>query len=293
MADTFNTPQHLLALGQIGFWYALLFGLIVGSFLNVVIHRLPRALFGDDENVDEGAYLSHAKQQSIAANLQCLIHPGSMTPCCNQPIPWSDNIPLVSWLRLKGRCRYCSAPISIRYFLVELFTGLGFAWIYTQFQLSWATPLYCLFLALLIALFFIDLETYYLPNYLTYSALALGLIGSIFNLTSVDPIQSVLGACGGYLLPWTVNYLYRSLRKRDGFGGGDFKLLAVFGAWYGFAAIMPILAIASVIALLTITVVMLLRKEKLTLERMLPFGPFLILAGGYILLCGTPNWFSY
>lgn len=291
MADTVNSPQHLLALGQVGFWYALLFGLIVGSFLNVVIHRLPKALFGDD--ADESDDQGQDKQQSISENLRCLIHPGSMTPCCNQAIPWSDNIPLISWLRLKGRCRYCSTPISMRYFLVELFTGLGFAWIYTQFGFSWATPFYCLFLALLVALFFIDLETYYLPNYLTYSALALGLFGSLVGLTAISPLQSLLGACGGYLLPWAVNYLYRLIRKRDGFGGGDFKLLAVFGAWFGFAAIMPILAIASVVALLTITVVMLSRKEKLTLERMLPFGPFLILAGGYILLCGTPNWFSY
>lgn len=293
MADTFNSPQNLLVLGQIGFWYALLFGLIVGSFLNVVIHRLPRTLFGVDEDADELTHHDHSKRQSITANLRCLIHPGSMTPCCSEPIPWSDNIPLVSWLRLKGKCRYCSAPISIRYFLVELFTGLGFAWIFTQFAFSWATPLYCVFFALLVALFFIDLETYYLPNYLTYSALVLGLFGSVFGLASVSPIQSLLGAFGGYLLPWTVNYLYRLIRKRDGFGGGDFKLLAVFGAWFGFASIMPILAIASVIALLTITVVMMLRKEKLTLERMLPFGPFLILAGAYILLCGTPTWFTY
>ena len=289
MTETINSSGHLLVLGQIGFWYALLLGLVVGSFLNVVIYRLPKALFGDDEAADSET----AQRQSIAANLQCLIHPGSMTPCCNHAIAWSDNIPLFSWLRLKGKCRYCSEPISMRYFLVELFTGLGFAWIYTQFQFSWATPLYCLFLALLIALFFIDLETYYLPNYLTYSALVLGLLGSALGLTLVNFTQSALGACGGYLLPWSVNYLYRLVRKRDGFGGGDFKLLAVFGAWFGFASIMPILAIASIVALLTITTAMMLRKEKLTLERMLPFGPFLILAGGYILLSGIPTWFTY
>ena len=290
MADTLNTSsQHLLAFGQIGFWYALLLGLILGSFINVVIHRLPRALFGSDDASGNDQF----KQQSIAENLRCLISPGSTTPCCNHAIPWSDNIPLVSWLRLKGKCRYCSAPISLRYFLVELFTGISFAAIYMQFGLSWATPLYCLFLALLIALFFIDLETYYLPNYLTYSALVLGLLGSVLGLTAVSPTGSLLGACGGYLLPWSVNYLYRLVRKRDGFGGGDFKLLAVFGAWFGFASIMPILAIASILGLLTIIGLMMLRKEKLTLERMLPFGPFLILAGGYILIFGTPPWFGY
>ena len=289
MTDNINTSQLLLAVGQIGFWYALLLGLVVGSFLNVVIYRLPKALFGDDE----GAGSELTKPKTIVDNLQCLIHPGSTTPCCHHAIVWSDNIPLFSWLRLKGKCRHCSEPISVRYFLVELVTGLGFAWIYTQFQFSWATPLYCLFLALLIALFFIDLETYYLPNYLTYSALALGLLGSTLGLTLVNLTESVLGACGGYLLPWSVNYLYRLIRRRDGFGGGDFKLLAVFGAWFGFAAIMPILAIASIVALLTITAVMMLRKEKLTLERMLPFGPFLILAGGFILLGGIPTWFTY
>ncbi|WP_114638710.1 prepilin peptidase [Polynucleobacter necessarius] len=284
MADTLFAPSQTLALlGQIGFWYALLLGLIVGSFLNVVIYHLPKVLFSEEGDIE-----NHA---SIISNLKCLVHPGSTTPCCNHVIAWSDNISLLSWLRLKGRCRYCASAISPRYFLVELFTGLGFASVYLAFGLSWATPLYCLFLALLIALFFIDLETYYLPDYLTYSALALGVVGSLFGLTSVSLFNCILGACGGYLLPWSVNYLYRLFRKRDGFGGGDFKLLAVFGAWFGFSAIMPILAIASILGLLVITSLMLMRKETLSLERMLPFGPFLILAGGFILLFGIPAWF--
>ena len=159
MAESLNiSEQALMQIKHIGFWYAILFGFIVGSFLNVVIYRLPRVLF-DVQNV---AKCGDGKTQSIFANLRCLVTPGSMTPCCNRPIPWFDNIPIVSWLRLKGRCRYCASPISWRYFIVELFTGFSFAWIYSQLGMSWSTLLYCLFIALMIALFCIDLETYYL-----------------------------------------------------------------------------------------------------------------------------------
>jgi len=149
MADTFfPSTQVFVPFGQFAFWYALLLGLVVGSFLNVVIYRLPRVLFGNASSLNE-----EIESQNFFGNLKCLVHPGSMTPCCQHSIAWSDNIPLFSWLRLKGKCRYCHASISPRYILVELLTGLGFALVYMEFGMTWATPLYCLFLGLLIALF--------------------------------------------------------------------------------------------------------------------------------------------
>jgi len=282
MSDSYTFADH--GFSQFGFWYVFFLGIMVGSFLNVVIYRLPKALFGDDSTTED---------QTSRSVFSCLIHPGSITPCCHQKIAWFDNIPLFSWLRLKGKCRFCAAPISPRYFVVELVTGMSFAWAYFHFGQTWTTLFYCLLLAILISLFWIDLETFYLPDYLTYSALWLGLLGSALGIIHINPINSILGACGGYLLPWSVNYLYWLWRKRDGFGGGDFKLLAVFGAWLGFSAIMPILAIASVLGLVSTGLLMLIRKEKLSLERMLPFGPFLIMAGSYLMMYGTPTWFFH
>ncbi len=264
---------------QFGFWLLLGIGLAVGSFLNVVIHRMPKALFAsDDENTSTSPFA-------------CLLSPGSTTPCCQKAIAWKDNVPVFSWLWLQGRCRYCSQAISPRYILVELLTGLSFAWSYLHFGQSMLMVFYCLLFTFLMVLFWIDLETYYLPDYFTYSVLWLGLIGSALGYLPLSPRDAILGSSLGYFLPWSVNFIYRLWRKRDGFGGGDFKLLAALGAWLGTTAIVPILALASVVALLGIGLFMLLRKEKLSLERMLPFGPFLILAGVLILICGNPMWF--
>lgn len=264
--------------GQFTFWLILGIGLAVGSFLNVVIHRIPKALFGASE------------VESEISPWSCLLNPPSTTPCCDQAIAWRDNIPVVSWLLLTGKCRHCSSAISIRYVLVELLTGLSFACTYAVFGLNVITIFYCLLFELLIVLFCIDLETYYLPDCFTYSILWLGLLGSALGYLSLDPTQAILGACIGYGLPWTINFAYRLWRKRDGFGGGDFKLLAALGAWLGVGAIMPILAIASILALVGTVAVKLCRKEGVSLEQMLPFGPFLILAGIFILVCGNPVW---
>jgi len=268
---------------QFGFWFLLGIGLAVGSFLNVVIHRMPKALFAD---ITEGA-----EAASLPSTFGCLLSPGSTTPCCQKAIPWRDNIPVFSWLWLRAKCRYCAQGISPRYVLVELLTGLSFAWSFLHFGQSVTTAFYCLLFALLIILFCIDLETYYLPDYFTYSVLWLGLLGSALGYLPLNPVDAILGAGVGYFLPWAVNFIYRLWRKRDGFGGGDFKLLAALGAWLGISAIVPILGLASILALLGIGLVMLFRKEKPSLDRMLPFGPFLILAGVLILVWGNPMWF--
>ncbi|OWF65897.1 hypothetical protein B6A14_09065 [Polynucleobacter hirudinilacicola] len=280
MAEHFNLFFKTSAVGA---FYFLLLGLIVGSFLNVVIWRMPKALFGVSESTAQG--------ESEASPWRCLFHPPSTTPCCGQTISWRDNIPLFSWLRLKGKCRACGHNISPRYLMVELFTGLAFAWSYVQFGFSFQTVLYSVLFALLIILFYIDLETYYLPDCFTYSVLWLGLLGSAFDLLPLAPVDAILGAAVGYLLPWLINFLYWLWRGRDGFGGGDFKLLGALGAWLGAITIMPILGLATVLALMGVGLQMLLNRERWNPERMLPFGPFLILAGVIFLL--APNLIQY
>ena len=167
-----------------------------------------------------------------------------------------DNIPLISWLRLGGG-RIFSARISLRYFWVELGTGMAFAWSYTQFGFGLVMLWYCALLALLIILFCIDLETYYLPDCFTYSVLWLGLLGSALEVLPLAPEEAIVGAAVGYLLPWTINLFYKLWRGRDGFGGGDFKLLAALGA-----IIMPILSAAIILALVGVGLQMLFKKEQ-------------------------------
>lgn len=241
---------------------AFVFGLIVGSFLNVVIHRLPKAILKD-----------------VNAPLSCLLWPSSTAPCCGKTLAWYENIPVFSWLLLHGNCRHCNAPISPRYILVELLTAGAFAWTVWIYGLSITGGAYALFFAISIALFFIDIETFLLPNYLTYAMLWLGLITSAFGYSSISPNDAILGACLGYLLPWSINALYFLLRKHDGLGGGDYKLLAALGAWVGWADIVPLLCGASIIGLIVIGLVSVVKREKLLMHQALPFGPFLLLSG--------------
>ena len=274
MLEDLNLFFQTSALGVV---YFLVIGLMVGSFLNVVIWRTPKALFSDS-----------AEPISV---WRALFNPPSTTPCCGNRIAWYDNIPLISWLRLGGKCRICRARISLRYVWVELGTGMAFAWSYTQLGFGWEMLWYCALLALLIILFCIDLETYYLPDCFTYSVLWLGLLGSALEVLPFAPEEAIVGAAVGYLLPWTINLLYKLWRGRDGFGGGDFKLLAALGAWLGAITIMPILSVATILALVGVRLQILFKKEQWNPERMLPFGPFLILAGAIFLL--VPDFIHY
>ena len=248
---------------------ASVLGLIIGSFLNVVIHRLPKSILDDQTD-----------------SLSCLLWPSSTAPCCDSQLNWYENVPVLSWLFLKGRCGHCGASINGRYILVEAITALCFAISSWQFGLTLTGVAYALFIALVISLFFIDLETYLLPDKLTLPLLWLGLGASALGLTPVGPTDAILGACLGFTLPWSVNQLYKLVRKHDGFGGGDFKLLAALGAWSGWLQIVPILCAASVFGLLTIAVLTVCKRKKLSMYKAFPFGPFLILAGVGIVLFG-------
>jgi prepilin signal peptidase PulO-like enzyme (type II secretory pathway) len=238
------------------------FGLIIGSFLNVVIYRLPLATF---------------KKKSAIKNL---LWPPSFAPCCKKPIAWFENIPVFSWLFLQGRCRNCKKKISLRYPLIELLTAFVFYFTFIKMGLTYQTALWFYFFSILIPLAYIDIDHFLLPDVLTLNLIVMGLLGSFIGFLSLDFKDSCLGALLGFLIPWSVNKLYFLWKKRDGFGGGDFKLLSGIGAWLGWAKIIPILTLSSLLAL-TYTLLLLVIGKKITLNTALPFGPFLIISSAF------------
>lgn len=255
--------------------YALLLGLIVGSFLNVVIHRLPKMMEADFRQ--ECALLDQADDAEPPSRpVYNLFLPRSACPCCGQQIAAYDNIPVLSWLLLRGRCRHCKTPISVRYPLIELLTGLVTAGLAAQFGFSLATLGAIVFAWYLIALFWIDADTYLLPDSLTLPLLWLGLL---FNLdgTFTSLPSAVIGAIAGYLSLWSVYWIFKLVTGKEGMGHGDFKLLAAIGAWFGWQA-LPIVILASSVAgaLIGIGLTVLARRGW---SKPLPFGPYLALAG--------------
>jgi len=217
-----------------------LLGLIVGSFLNVVAHRLPLML--EREWQDECARL--AGREPDAAGRLSLVAPRSRCPHCGAAIRWHDNVPVLSWLVLRGRCRDCSGEISPRYPLVELAAGLLAVCCALRFgpglpllaalTISWT----------LLALALIDLDAQLLPDDLTLPLMWLGLGASLWHVT-VGPREAIVGAAIGYLSLWVVYHAFKAVTGKEGFGYGDFKLLAACGAWFGATAILPIVLIAS------------------------------------------------
>lgn len=247
--------------------YAALIGLMVGSFLNVVIYRLPRAILEDND-----------------AALRCLLWPASTAPCCGHALNWRENIPVVSWLMLHGRCAHCAAPITPRYMLVEVLTSVAFAASVWHFGLGVEAMAYALFMALAIALFFIDLETFLLPDRLTITMLWLGLLAGTQGYLPVSLVDAIWGASIGFVVPWSINQLYKLVRGHDGFGGGDFKLLAALGAWTGWMGILPILCAASLLGLFVIGLNTLRHRRQLGMNHTFAFGPYLIVSGLGVLM---------
>ncbi len=290
-------------------WALAVLGLAVGSFLNVVIHRLPlmleRQWWGDvaSQLTDRdsfkrvfGAEMPAALQgaggtleKSVGALKPFSIaRPGSRCPACGHRIRWHENIPIVSWLLLRGRCSACKAPISARYPLVEAATALLFAVIGWRFGAQAATALWCAFAAVLLALALIDWDTTVLPDLLTLPLLWAGLLLAAHgSLPGVTTLNSIAGAALGYLSLWAVFWLFKLTTGKEGMGFGDFKLLAALGAWLGWQAILPIVLFASVLGAL----VGLVMKATGALRegRFVPFGPFLAGGGLCVLLVGLPT----
>ncbi len=261
-------------------WVGLV-GLAVGSFLNVVIHRLPRMLERDWRG-ECREFLGLGADDEEAPPLT-LSTPRSRCPSCGHQIGARENIPLLSYLWLRGRCAACKAPIGARYPLVELLTALLSLAVAWHFGVSWQTMAGLFLTWGLIALAMIDYDTQLLPDQLTLPLLWLGLFINLFGIFT-DLRSAVIGAIAGYLALWLVFQLFRLLTGKQGMGFGDFKLLSLFGAWFGWQLLPQIILVASVVgAIVGLGLVLLKRHER---GKPIPFGPYLALAGWIALLWG-------
>jgi leader peptidase (prepilin peptidase)/N-methyltransferase len=259
--------------------FAALLGFFIGSFLNVVIARLP-VMMEREWQAEMAEFRGEATAEGERFNL---VAPRSRCPHCKHTISMLDNIPLVSFLLLRGRCRHCQASISARYPLVELTTALLSAYAAWRFGYGLVTVGALVFVWVMIALAFIDFDTRLLPDSLTLPLLWMGLI---FNLiTGNVPLEdAVIGAVAGYLFLWSVYWLFKLATGKEGMGYGDFKLLAAIGAWLGWQALPLTIVLASVVgALFGIGLIVLGRQQRNT---PMPFGPFLAVAGLLALLQG-------
>lgn len=256
-----------------------LFGLLIGSFLNVVIHRLPTMM--EREWMSQCAELRGEPAPELPR--LSLIGPGSRCPACGHAISAWENIPLISYALLGGRCRGCKSRIPLRYPIVEALTGALSALVAWRFGLSWQAVGGLVFVWALIALAFIDLDTQLLPDSITQPLLWLGLIlnmGSAYT----DLKSAVIGALAGYLSLWTVYWVFKLATKKEGMGYGDFKLLAAIGAWLGWTLLpFTILASSMVGAVVGIALILFGGHER---SKPIPFGPYLSAAGAAALLWG-------
>ncbi len=232
---------------------AFILGSIWGSFANVCIYRLPI-----DENIAKGR---------------------SYCTSCKKQIKWFDNIPLLSYLFLKGTCRFCTKKINIQYFIVELISALSFVIVVYLFGVSLTTLLFFILSICFIIIFFIDLKHFIIPNELTYPLMLIGFLKSfdpnLNKLLFPNFFNSLIGGIFGYLIIWLIIFVYKKLRNREGMGLGDAKLLAVIGFWFGWISIPFVIFFSSTVALIWVIPDLIKNKKELTSQ--IPFGPFLIL----------------
>lgn len=260
----------------------LIFALIIGSFLNVVIYRLPHMLFRDWREQCE-TFLQDPSNQSKGTTSINLFLPRSHCPHCKHPLkPW-HNIPLLGYLWQRGKCAQCQHAISIRYPIVEIISAVAAICLYMAFGFSWQLLLSLLLSWGLIALTFIDLDEQLLPDQITLPLLWLGLLANTQQLFT-DINSAIYGAIAGYLCLWIVAKVFYLVTKREGMGHGDFKLLAVIGAWLGWQYLLPVLLLASFAG--AIIGIILLLIKKVGTRQPIPFGPFLAIAGWINLLWG-------
>ena len=268
-------------------------GLMIGSFLNVVIHRVP--IMMDNELRDECAALSNQESGGTEAPPPPpkfnIITPRSACPKCRAPITALQNIPVVSWLALRGRCANCKTPISKRYPLVEFATGVLSGFIAWRFGFGMLAMSALAFTWFLIALTMIDFDTQYLPDSLTYPMLWLGLVASLWHpvwgagAEPVGPREAIIGAVAGYLSLWSIYWAFKLLTGKEGMGYGDFKLFAALGAWLGWKMLLLIIVLASGVgAVFGILIMIRQRKGR---DTQIAFGPFLAIAGWIALIAGN------
>ena len=268
-------------------------GLLVGSFLNVVIHRLPKMMERDwqaqcaELSNEPTAGSNHAEQTALTYNL---VVPRSACPACSHQITAIENIPVISYLALRGKCRGCGTKISARYPAVEALTAVLSGLVAWHFGFGLAGCSALLLLWALVALTFIDADTQLLPDSITLPLLWLGLIVNL-NHGFTDINSAVLGAIFGYLSLWSIYWLFKLITKKEGMGYGDFKLLAALGAWLGWQKLLLVILLSSVVgAVVGIVLIILARLGR---NVPLPFGPYLAMAGFIALLWGDGIMKSY
>lgn len=260
-----------------------LLGLLVGSFLNVVIHRLPRMM--DEDWRRQCAELCTSQEESPPKGTEklTLARPRSRCPSCGHAITALENIPVISWLILRGKCSACRGAISVRYPMVEMLSGLLSAFAAFHFGPTWATLGALLFIWTLLALSFIDFDTQLLPDALTLPLLWLGLC---FNLSGIytDLGSAVIGAMAGYLALWLVYWGFKLATGKEGMGYGDFKLLAAIGAWLGWSVLPLTILLSSLVGAVVGILLIVLTKRGRNIP--IPFGPYLAAAGLLALFWG-------
>jgi leader peptidase (prepilin peptidase)/N-methyltransferase len=290
--------QSIIEVMQSQLWFYLttvgLVSLCVGSFLNVVIYRLPLMMQREWQSecrllLDDELNTNIAKQKNTSEPFN-LVKPNSTCPKCKTAIkPW-QNIPIISWLILKGKCASCSNPISIRYPAVEAVTALLSLVVAYTFGATEQALLYIVITWALVALTFIDIDHMLLPDQLTLPLVWLALIAAVAGIT-ITPSDAIMGAAFGYLSLWSVFWLFKLLTGKEGMGYGDFKLLALFGALLGWQSLLTIILLSSVVgAIIGIALLSIQGKNKAT---PIPFGPYLAIAGWITLLWGNQLQSAY
>lgn len=290
-----QTPWLFIAL-------SFIFAAVIGSFLNVVIHRMP-VMMKREWQQECNHYLSEYKKEVFESNKKQLeapidafpekyniVVPGSACPKCKTNIKAIHNLPILGWLMLKGKCASCSTKISARYPIVELITGALVAFLAWHFGPTLEFALTTILTFSLIALTGIDLDEMLLPDQITLPLLWLGLIinlGGTFATTS----DALIGAAAGYLSLWSVFWLFKLLTGKEGMGYGDFKLLAVFGAWFGWQVLPLIILLSSLVG--AIVGIALIVFKKLNHGNPIPFGPYIAAAGWIAMIWGESitNWY--
>lgn len=265
---------------------AALFGLMVGSFLNVVIHRLPRMM--EREWREQCSTLDG--EGALPAAPYNLVVPRSACPSCGHMISAWENVPVISWLLLHGRCAHCKAPISPRYPIVEALTGIISGYIAWHFGFGLTALAALLFTWALIALTFIDFDTQLLPDSITQPLIWLGLLLNLNGFfTSLN--EALVGAVAGYLSLWSVYWLFKLATKKEGMGYGDFKLLAAIGAWLGWQMLPLVILLSSLVgAVVGISLILFAGHGR---QIPIPFGPYLAGGGLIALLWGKPITQAY
>lgn len=274
--------QYLAANPPVLLTFTALLGLVVGSFLNVVIHRLPKMM--EREWRRQCAEILDGEAPSDRQQAYNLIVPRSRCPHCDHQITALENVPVLSYLALKGRCSECGWRIPLRYPAIEVLTGLLSVIVVWRFGLSIQAGGALLLTWALVALSFIDFDTQYLPDSITLPFLWLGLAFNVADIYTTTQ-ASVIGAIAGYLALWSVYHLFRLLTGKEGMGYGDFKLLALFGAWLGWSTLPLIILLSSLVGAAIGVGMIALRGHDKNIP--IPFGPYLAIAGWIALMWGN------